>query len=69
MTAREYLQKLHEADRLLNDPATSMDAARVWSLLAEIARYCELSVAAPGSDDGSVANGESDLACASRGTV
>jgi hypothetical protein len=28
--------KLDELDRLLNDPDTRMDPARVWSLLAEL---------------------------------
>ena len=29
--------KLDELDRLLNDPEVTLEAARVWSLLAEIA--------------------------------
>jgi hypothetical protein len=58
MTESEYLLKLHEADRLLNDPATSLDAARIWSLLADIARYAEPWAATPGSSDsGSATDG------------
>ncbi len=34
-----YELKLSEIDRLLNDPDTPLDAVRVWSLLAEIARH------------------------------
>ena len=30
--------KLDELDRLLNDPDVPMEPARIWSLLAEIAR-------------------------------
>jgi len=38
MTETEYASKLDELDRLLNDPETPMEPARVWSLLAEIAQ-------------------------------
>ena len=38
MTEIEYARKLDEVERLLNDPDTQMEPARVWSLLAEIAR-------------------------------
>lgn len=34
----DYQFKLAELDRLLNDPETQMEPARVWSLLAEISR-------------------------------
>ncbi len=34
---REYKRKLGELDRLLNDPGVSLDPAKVWDLLAEIA--------------------------------
>lgn len=37
MTQREYDRKLAELERLLNDPATPLDAHRVWALLADIA--------------------------------
>jgi hypothetical protein len=58
MTESDYLLKLYEADRLLNDPATALDAARIWSLLADIARYTEPSAATPGSSDsGSATDG------------
>jgi hypothetical protein len=40
--------KLDELDRLLNDPDTTMEPAKVWSLLAEIARR-ETSCQATGS--------------------
>ncbi len=36
MTQRETDRKLAELDRLLNDPATPLDAERVWALLAEL---------------------------------
>lgn len=39
MTDHEYARKLHELDRLLNDPDVPMDPSRVWSLLADLARY------------------------------
>ena len=39
MTKAEYLRKLNEVDRLLNDPTISMDPAKIWSLLADIAEY------------------------------
>jgi hypothetical protein len=38
MTDDDYARKLHEVDRLLNDPDVSLDPARVWSLLAEVSR-------------------------------
>jgi hypothetical protein len=39
MTESDYARKLDEVDRLLNDPERRMEPDRVWSLLAEIARY------------------------------
>lgn len=42
MTDAEYLRKLDELDRLLNDPDVPMEPARVWSLLAEIAQ-CDMA--------------------------
>lgn len=39
MTQAEYEWKLDEIDRLLNDPSTPVDPAKVWSLLAEIAQF------------------------------
>jgi hypothetical protein len=38
MTDDEYTRKLDELDHLLNDPDVAMQPARVWSLLAEVAR-------------------------------
>jgi hypothetical protein len=38
MTETEYARKLDELDRLLNDPDVPMEPAKIWSLLAEIAR-------------------------------
>ena len=38
MTETEYARKLDELDRLLNDPDVPMEPAKVWSLLAEIAK-------------------------------
>ena len=39
MTDAEHVRKLDELDRILNDPETPMDAARIWSLLAEITQH------------------------------
>jgi hypothetical protein len=39
MTDVEYLRKLDEVDRLLNDPDVPIDPARIWSLLADTAQY------------------------------
>ena len=39
MTDADYTLKLDEVERLLNDPDTRMEPARVWSLLDELARY------------------------------
>jgi len=39
MTDADYTHKLDELERLLNDPDTRMEPARVWSLLAELARH------------------------------
>ncbi|MEJ1976117.1 MAG: peptide chain release factor 1 [Acetobacteraceae bacterium] len=36
MTDRDYELKLDELDRLLNDPDSTMEPSKVWSLLAEI---------------------------------
>jgi hypothetical protein len=38
MTESDYARKLAELDRLLNDPDVSMQAGRVWELLAETGR-------------------------------
>ncbi len=38
MTECEEAMKLAELDRILNDPDVPMEPARVWALLAEIAR-------------------------------
>ena len=38
MTDTDQEAKLNELDRLLNDPDVPMEPARIWSLLAEIAR-------------------------------
>ena len=38
MTDAEYTRKLNAIDRLLNDPDVPMEPAKVWSLLAEIAK-------------------------------
>jgi hypothetical protein len=37
VSKQEYERKLAEIDRILNDPAASLDPARVWALLADIA--------------------------------
>ena len=41
MTERDLTTKLSELDRLLNDPDVSLEPARVWSLLAEVAQFGE----------------------------
>lgn len=38
MTETDYSRKLDELDRLLNDPDTRLEPARVWALLAEVSR-------------------------------
>ena len=38
MSTAEYSRKLDELDRLLNDPDVTMQADRIWSLLADVAR-------------------------------
>ncbi len=38
MTDGDYDGKLKELDRLLNDPDSRMEPARVWLLLAEISK-------------------------------
>ena len=38
MTDVDYDCKLKELDRILNDPDSKMEPARVWSLLAEISQ-------------------------------
>jgi hypothetical protein len=37
VTKDEYVAKVSEIDRLLNDPAISLDPMRIWSLLSELA--------------------------------
>jgi hypothetical protein len=54
MTNSEYLRKLDEVDRLLNDPAISMDPARIWSLLADIAEYAGPLTNGIGETDGQI---------------
>jgi hypothetical protein len=39
MTERDFNSKLDELDRLLNDPAVSLEPSRVWSLLAEVSQF------------------------------
>lgn len=38
MTDADYRRKLDEIERLLNDPDTRLEPARVWALLAEVSR-------------------------------
>ena len=38
MTEADYTRKLDELDRLLNDPEVRLEPARVWALLAEVAK-------------------------------
>lgn len=37
VTKDEYMAKVNEVDQLLNDPTTSLDPMRVWTLLSELA--------------------------------
>jgi len=39
MTEAEYVRKLEELDRQLNDPDIPMDPARVWALLADLSEH------------------------------
>jgi hypothetical protein len=41
MTKIDYLLKIDEVNRLLNDPTIAMDPARIWSLMADIAKLSE----------------------------
>jgi hypothetical protein len=36
VTKYEYMVKVTEVDRLLNDPTISLDPMRIWSLLSEL---------------------------------
>jgi len=38
MTDADYTRKLDEIERMLNDPDTRLEPARVWALLAEVSR-------------------------------
>jgi hypothetical protein len=60
MTKAEYVHKLAEVDRLLNDPDVPLQPARVWALLGEIAQreLSDAGVAQPrGGRDGSFGDG------------
>jgi hypothetical protein len=39
MESTEYARKLEELDRLFNDPDAPVEPARLWRLLAELARH------------------------------
>lgn len=39
MTDEDYLRKLGEVDRVLNDPDVPMQPALIWQLLAEISKH------------------------------
>jgi hypothetical protein len=45
MTKDEYIAKVNEVDRLLNDPTVSLDPMRIWSLLSELAGATAFDVA------------------------
>ena len=49
MTETDYSRKLDELDRLLNDPDTRLEPARVWALLAEVSRAARRRPGTPGS--------------------
>lgn len=48
MSETDYLRKIDEIERLLNDPTHRMEPERVWSLLAEVARHDATREAAQG---------------------
>jgi hypothetical protein len=55
MAEREYTRKLSEVDRLLNDHRVSLDPAKVWDLVAEVANCSALLAnAGPGSNQARV---------------
>jgi hypothetical protein len=57
MTDAECARKLDELDRLLNDPDVPMDPAKVWSVLAEVAREVDIHMRTlPGGATGSGRN-------------
>jgi hypothetical protein len=39
MTNDNYVQKLEELDRLLNDPSVPLQPALIWQLLGEMAKH------------------------------
>ncbi len=39
MNDTDYVSKLEELERLLNDPEVDMEPNRVWSLLAEVSQH------------------------------
>ncbi len=47
MSAAEYIRKLDELDRLLNDPDVPMQPDRIWSLLADVSRADIMSATSP----------------------
>jgi hypothetical protein len=49
MSELDYDRKLDELDRLLNDPDSTMDPSKVWSLLAEVSMH-EHTVVPPSGD-------------------
>jgi hypothetical protein len=55
VTVQDYERKLAEIDRLLNDPAVSLDPARVWALLADIAHAPLLQAEVFSVEDGEAA--------------
>lgn len=46
MSEQETEAVLAEIDRLLNDPLTGLDGARVWSLLEQVAGRVPVALAA-----------------------
>ena len=47
-----FEHKLSEVDRLLNDPDAALDPARIWFLVAEIARHETAAAECNANDDG-----------------
>ena len=39
MTSKDYASKQAELDRQLNDPEITLEPARIWALLEELANY------------------------------
>jgi hypothetical protein len=64
MAQDDDARKLDELDRLLNDPDVPIDAARVWSLLADLSEREAGSLAERGLRPGADLGAEQDAGLA-----